>query len=440
MEQASKTDFFGSQRWLLLLEAVALLPLSIIALKVIGVAITGAWLGGQSEPVLLVMFLTLTGGLFEIGPAMTTVTLSGAAIYVASLWMAILFPRGALTSHKPMSLVVLVGLLVGVLLTIAVMAARRDFLSAPFFWICIFIIPLGIALHHIERFRRVHVSAISVVQFRVSLGLLALLTFVVTALMNTDYLSPRPSVRDPRILDTYSDEELRAIANRVPPEHRASKYKGLVASVEKSKRISDALIEIHVGEYRYRVPMNYLTPWGDFRKQRGFSNEKLVKRLEYKGEQTFESSGFYAFLPDYRGYDRKNFLDPFHPDRIDAHWWAEEHGTTEAEARIRSRINFKMMEPIPSLSNHGLKGYRGLGVDVNKEVWTGLNRDGQMLFIQCWPKSQNPLCQVRYHHKPNRYWLSYTYKRIHLAQWREIDANINGLLTSWRTGELGNSK
>lgn len=437
--QNQKRRYRGKLR---LLEVIALLPLTTLVLYAIVMTVIGFSVGGQTQPILLGIFLFLMGW-FPLVPNSTAIVffLLGMAIYVLCLWAAVLLSNETLAARKPTALGVLLGILLGALMIVAIMAVKHDFSDAPLFWIGIFILPFGIALHQLDRLRRVSFNDIATNRFRLSIGILAVITLMVTVLMtNTPSSSSPTSVTDPRILETPSDAEIRAMADGAAPEYRDIRYKALLANIEKSKSISDTPTEIRVGAYRYQIPMNYLTPWGDFKGQKDFQYRGPPKLFEHKGEKTFDSSGFVMFLPDFRGYDRKNFLDEFHSDRIDVNWSAEEQGTTEVETRLNNRIKFKMMEPMPSLSRHGLKGYKGLRVDINKEVWVATNRDGQKIAIQCSLDTPNRLCQVQYHHKPNQYWLSYTYKDIHLAKWREIDTNINRLLMSWRVGELGTSK
>lgn len=225
---------------------------------------------------------------------------------------------------------------------------------------------------------------------------------------------------DPKLMEPISDLELQAIANRAPPDAREDMLAALRASVEKSKNISDRPVEVRVGEYRYRIPLNYFNPWGE--------DNPSVKVQRF--------SGFKAFLPDYRGYDRKNFIDAHHPDKVEVTWYAEgESSDVEVEYRLNRALKSKDIEPTPSFRRDGLDGYKKSRPIWGEIVWIGTGTHGQLLFIECSPDAPNPLCDVRYHNKKNRYWLYYHFNVRHLAKWREIDDNINRLIISWRVSD-----
>ena len=209
---------------------------------------------------------------------------------------------------------------------------------------------------------------------------------------------------------------------------------------EETANVRDPLrrvVEIRVGEYRYHIPLNYINPRGNFKGQR-WEYPNRAKEEKNRGYRTFPTAGFKTFLPDYRGYDQDNFRDPFHPDKITVNWLADDAGAGETETRLRNLTTANLIEPIPSLSLHGLKGYKGAGAYIDRVIWIGVGSHGEKMFIQCVTKVPKPLCQVRYHQKVNRYWLAYTYTDSHLANWRAIDDNVNCLLMTWRVGRLTN--
>lgn len=399
-------------RLIRIIEVVALLPLTSAMWHILKTALVGVWVQAQAEPFLLAMLSSLMGGGFVVGPATIKLILVAVAIYVVCLWVAVLLSDNTFVSQKPVAIAVQIGLVLGSLTMVSVMWIQRAQMDALFFSLGIFLLPLAVAVHQVERLRRLVVKGIAANKFRLYAISLALLALTTTIVMTTDSSPPHP-VADPRLLEPMSDKELRAMADLAPPAAREGLYNALLASVKKSKTISDVPVEIRVGEYRYRIPMNYLTPYGNWKEQK-----------------KFDSFGFKTFLPDFRGLDRRNFIDSRHPDKVTVIWYDKQ--PAEAEEMLERSIKYKIIESSPSLEEYGLKGYKHNNAIWGEVDWIGQGNHGYTMFITCSHTAPNPGCKVEYHHKTNRYWLVYRYGAHHLPQWRDIDDGINRLLLQWR--------
>ncbi len=252
--------------------------------------------------------------------------------------------------------------------------------------------------------------------FFLTVGLSAVIVMMVSANKSTK----PPVVSNPDILEPISEADLLRLADGWPEEQRDGALKALRESLEKSKNISDAPVKVKVGEYDYVVPMNYLTERG------GYSNTLDERR----------SLSARIFLPDYHGYTRKNFIDPFHPDRIDLTFYGRRGNNIQtADVLLDRSIRFELVEPESKTTQFGLSGYESLhSSDI---VWIGESARGHHIFMECSRGTENEICRVQYKHQKNDYGIFYYYHARHLPQWREIDNKVNDLILSWRRNAQG---
>ena len=184
--------------------------------------------------------------------------------------------------------------------------------------------------------------------------------------------------------------------------------------------VADARQEVlvvrrQVGRTLYQVPLNYINPYGDTTDHGGTKATSLSVVM---------------FLPEFGGFNRKNFLDKFRPDRVDVTWTAEEAPNgVEAEVALDRLTRLGGLEKAPSTRDFGLEGRKNRNGDI---TWAGEGTHGHLMLIDCGGADDpNPLCVVRYHHKKNGYWLFYHYSARHLPTWRQIDDGVNDLLSNW---------
>jgi len=209
---------------------------------------------------------------------------------------------------------------------------------------------------------------------------------------------------------------------------------------EVDRLYSTRLVPFRVGKHCYAVPANYFGP-KDFRDE---------------PQRPWEYFGFLLFLPDFGGYTKENWLDPFDRRRIDI----VEVKTVDKVAignftdgsrrpldlnRFDPRVQFERIKPLQeeaSIQLYGLTVYRNKGGgNTPGAVWTGYRSNGEFFWFRTslapgeskrngWPP--NPLCDVRYYSEKEDLSISYHYSMDHLAMWREIDDAIWSKINGWR--------
>lgn len=205
---------------------------------------------------------------------------------------------------------------------------------------------------------------------------------------------------------------------------------------------STKLVRISMGNHRYAIPANFLTPKG----------AQLADVLSYR------YLGFVLFLPDYGGFTKENWReDWFHPQRIDVLEISRVDKTAmipRSDGRIE-RIrpagygepqagfsNLKrLLEAQPSLRVADLAGYRRVNARSNKTVvWAGHRSNDEFFFFSSTSAPGEPLpvgsayglCDVRYYSEKEDLFIAYRYKQRHIERWRQIDDAIWGRIKAWR--------
>jgi hypothetical protein len=184
-------------------------------------------------------------------------------------------------------------------------------------------------------------------------------------------------------------------------------------------------VRVQMNQREYSIAANYFGP-----KQR---DEPAVFDA---GENGF---GFFLFLPDYGGYTKENWRDPFDRRRIDV---ISVKAVDTNSKRDDPRAQFHRLRPLleqsPSFKLYGLEGYRSRGAR-GRVTWAGTRSNGEFFFLQSSlePGEQgsgiaNPLCITRYYSEAEKLHISYFYSQDHIAKWQEIDDAIWAKLRSWR--------
>lgn len=220
---------------------------------------------------------------------------------------------------------------------------------------------------------------------------------------------------DPSLLAPADDSMLIDMANKAAPQYRESKLRALRAAEEKSSAISDAPVSLELsGVGRFRVPMNYISPWGN-------SKLELGERKSYR---------FYMFLPFFFGYDRKNFLDQLNPDIVDVSIYARAAGRGIAvEQEMQNILESGFAERNVNMDQFGLMAYSGQ--DPDRVDFTARNDSGELMHFNCSKNQFNDLCKIDYL-TSHGYYLYYVFSALHLKNWKLIDLNVVKKIESWR--------
>lgn len=199
-------------------------------------------------------------------------------------------------------------------------------------------------------------------------------------------------------------------------------------------------IHVFLGSHEYLIPANYFGP------KEESSSDIFVADGYF---------GFHLFLPDFNGYTKTNWKDPFDHRKIsvldisivdkskvvrftDGH---TEHISPAAydEPHAQFQNILRGLEEQPSFHVYGLDGYRPSHSNVDV-IWTGKRSNGEFFFFKSDlgpgdpPQAGliNPLCDVRFYSEKEDLHIAYHYSNDHLAKWREIDDAIWEKLHKWK--------
>jgi hypothetical protein len=183
------------------------------------------------------------------------------------------------------------------------------------------------------------------------------------------------------------------------------------------KGYSTAIVRANLDGREYRIPMNYLTPFGN-----------------QQPEQTPKYLNVFVFMPDYRGYDRENYKDPFDRRKITL-FWGRGFGGLPAEQKLANAKVALGVSAEPREQRYGLAVHSS--ADPQTDFYVGRRKTGELLLIRCRYAGGavvNPSCDARY---PTRdgHGIAYRFSLDHLQKWREIDERLNALIAGWRAGE-----
>ena len=223
----------------------------------------------------------------------------------------------------------------------------------------------------------------------------------------------------------------------LPPEEQDA------AEVE--RLYSTRLIRFKVGKHIYEIPSNYFGPKeGDYR----------MRSKLFEAEGGF---GFSLFLPNFGGYTKENWRNPFDPRRIDV----IEVKSVDREQVVRERDasrgrrfagpyddaksqfvkNIKgFLEDTPAFRRFGLEGYYVRYRKTYELTWTGRRTNGDFVYFSCSPTPEEieqahipvPQCRTQYYSEEDELRIFYTFHREHLAEWRAIDDAIWAKIHKWR--------
>jgi hypothetical protein len=198
---------------------------------------------------------------------------------------------------------------------------------------------------------------------------------------------------------------------------------------------------VFLGPRQFNVPANY------------FGSKQRDEPSSF--DATEHGFGFVLFLPDFGGYTKANWQDPFDRRRIDVLWVRlvdrnamvpSTDGTYgpptpasygEPQARFANLRAF--LEAQASLKMYGLEGYRRRGSGEKRVTWTGYRANGEFFFFdsttapgQTVPQWMNPLCTTQYYSAAEDLHVAYRYSQDHIEKWREIDDAIWAKIGAWR--------
>src|SRR5258706_1322787 len=145
-------------------------------------------------------------------------------------------------------------------------------------------------------------------------------------------------------------------------------------------------IRVLLGKREYRIPANYFGP------------KQLEEPDTFRAERYF---GYFLFFPDYEGYTKENWRDPFDTRRIQVtdvslvdkdavipisgggSQKIQPAGYGDPVAQFRNRQ--RGLEEMPSFKLYGLEGYRGKGTGAHGTrtvTWTGTRSNGEFFFFE----------------------------------------------------------
>jgi hypothetical protein len=200
-------------------------------------------------------------------------------------------------------------------------------------------------------------------------------------------------------------------------------------------------IRFTFARHTYVVPANYFGP-KDYRDEGSNTDSK--------------GFGFYLFLPDYGGYTKHNWRDPFDRrkisvvsieavEKIAIGTFTDGTRRPLSPDRFDPRVRFKNTRSLyedVGVEHYGLIAYpRKGGGATPGAIWTGTRSNGEFFYFQSslapgqpkqagWPP--NPLCDVRYYSEKEDLSIVYSYSQDHIAKWQEIDDAIWSKIRGWR--------
>ncbi len=205
---------------------------------------------------------------------------------------------------------------------------------------------------------------------------------------------------------------------------------------------STKLIHFRMAGHEYQVPANYFTPkWED----------------DGTGNDVSNGFGFFLFLPNYEGYTKTNWRDPFDARLIQVLQVSpvDKEATTtytdgtrgktppesygEPDARFRNIR--RSLEDKPTYNLYGLEGFRRRNSREDSVIWTGKRSNGEFFYFKSSfsPNTAqerqglpNPLCETQYYSAQEDLFIAYHYSQAHLEKWREIDDAIWKKIYEWR--------
>ncbi|GAA0859090.1 hypothetical protein [Aliiglaciecola litoralis] len=216
------------------------------------------------------------------------------------------------------------------------------------------------------------------------------------------------------LLPTLTEEEIALYTVSYPSGIGRSDEDTLRQMIKKSECQRYTPVLVTLGELSFKVPMNFITPWGNYK-------EKLSTDL----------FGFSVFMPDYNGYDRRNFIDKFNSSKVQVSVYSESNPPgPEPEVGINRLVNYGLLSRATELDQYDLELYES---SLNDRITALANTDaGQRIYVTCSTTTPNKICVMEYHHQPNGYWLILEFRYKHLSKWKEIDSKVNDLLTYWK--------
>lgn len=204
---------------------------------------------------------------------------------------------------------------------------------------------------------------------------------------------------------------------------------------------SNKPIRVVLGHREYRVPANHF----------GATWKNEPDSID-AGKTGF---AFVLFLPDFNGFTKENWRDPFDRNRIDVLWVKQvdknamvrrgdgipERISPAGYGDPKSRFNNgrSLLEVQPSLRLYGLEGYRRRGKGNRSVTWVGHRSNGEFFYFDASygpgdavPAGTNPLCTVQYYSAEEDLSIAYRYSQDHIDKWRQIDDAIWTSIHSWQ--------
>lgn len=213
-------------------------------------------------------------------------------------------------------------------------------------------------------------------------------------------------------------------------------------ALEVDRLYSTKAIRFSFSGKKYSVPVNYFTAKGRDNPDAG----------ESKG------FGFFLFLPDFGGYTKDNWKDPFDKrlvrvlqlkavDKFEIVKLTD--GTNRrvspanyGEPKARFELRRSRLETEPAFRLHGLQGYRHKGSGTPDVIWTGTRSNGEFFYFETPLAPDQPVrphvypthphCKVQYYSEVEDLFIFYIYSQDHIAKWKEIDDAIWGKIRGWR--------
>jgi len=182
------------------------------------------------------------------------------------------------------------------------------------------------------------------------------------------------------------------------------------------KKLDTSLVKVSVGQYIYMIPMNFMTPYGDYPKELSSKDDLIQIRL---------------YLPDFTGYAANDSpIGKYNPDEVDVMWNAYGVGI-DAESMLERSLKFQLVSRNPIADKLDLTAYKDLA-DDDAITYMSEAVHGSKVMIQCYTGGVNDICKINYFHEKKRFGIFFSFNAKYLKDWKIIDKKINFLINNLR--------
>jgi len=183
------------------------------------------------------------------------------------------------------------------------------------------------------------------------------------------------------------------------------------------KKLDTSLVRVSVGQDAYMIPMNFMTPYGDYPKEFSSKDDLMQVRL---------------YLPEFTGYAANDSpIGKYNPDEVDVMWNAYGVGI-DATSMLDRSLKFELVSRNADADKLDLTAYKDL-VDDDATTYMSEAAHGSKVMIQCYTGGVNDICKINYFHKQKQFGIFFSFNAKYLKDWKMIDERINSMIDSWKS-------